>query len=134
MDELEDIRRKKREELLERLRKREEARAPPEKPITINDLNFHDVVRRYPLVVIDCWAPWCAPCKIMDSVIKKMASEYAGKVVFGKLNIDQNRATALHYKVSSIPTLLIMKDGKEVDRIVGAVPKKAVEDRLQPYL
>jgi len=134
MDELEEIRRKKREELLERLRKKEAAKPPPDRPITINDLNFHDVVSRYPLVVVDCWAPWCAPCKIMDFVIKKLAPEYAGKAVFGKLNIDQNRATALHYQVSSIPTLLIMKDGREVDRIVGAVPKKVVEAKLQRYL
>jgi thioredoxin 1 len=130
MDELEEIRKKKMKELLDRKKRLDEAKSFPNTPIVITDASFAETIRRYPLVVVDCWAAWCAPCKKIAPIIDKLAQELAGKVVFAKLNTDENRATAIHYQVMSIPTLLIMKGGVEVDRIVGAVPKKVIEGKL----
>jgi thioredoxin 1 len=134
MDELEEIRKKKMRELMEATRKKEEAKDYPDRPITITDSNFHETIRRYPLIVVDCWAAWCAPCRMIAPVIDELAREYAGKAVFGKLNTDENRVTSMHYNIMSIPTLLIMKQGVEVDRIIGAVPKKVIEGKLQKHL
>jgi thioredoxin 1 len=134
MDELEEIRKKKMKELLDRKKQLDEAKTYPNMAIVINDTSFHETIQRYPLVVVDCWAAWCAPCKKITPIIDKLAQELAGKVVFAKLNTDENRATAIHFQVMSIPTLLIMKGGVEVDRIVGAVPKKVIEGKLLKFI
>ncbi|NIS83360.1 MAG: thioredoxin [Anaerolineales bacterium] len=103
-------------------------------PLTVGDDDFNQVVQRYPLIVIDCWAAWCGPCRMVAPVIDELAKAYAGTVVFGKLNVDENPETAVRFNVMSIPTLLIMKDGTEVDRIVGAVPKPSIEAKLRRHL
>jgi thioredoxin 1 len=123
MDELEVIRARKMEELLRR------ARAPVE-PVEVSDTNFSENVNRPGLVVIDCWAEWCGPCKMISPIIDQLAKEYAGKVLFGKLNVDQNPVTATKFDIMSIPTLLIIKDSKIVERIVGAVSKGYIESLL----
>jgi thioredoxin 1 len=134
MDELEEIRKKKMKELLDRKKRLDEAKSFPNTAIVITDASFHETIQRFPLVVVDCWAAWCAPCKKIALIIDKLAQELAGKVVFAKLNTDENRATAIQYQVMSIPTLLIMKGGVEVDRIVGAVPKKVIEGKLIKFI
>ncbi|MDH5783180.1 MAG: thioredoxin [Candidatus Bathyarchaeota archaeon] len=103
-------------------------------PLTVNDADFDQVMQQYPLLVIDCWAAWCGPCRMVAPIIDELAKDYAGKVVFGKLNVDENPKTAMRFDIMSIPTLLIIKNGKEVDRIIGAVPKQSVEAKLRRHM
>lgn len=102
--------------------------------IEVTDSNFNEVIRSNRLVVIDCWAPWCAPCRVMTPIINDLAKEYAGKILFGKLNVDENPRVPAEYQVMSIPTFLIFKDGVLVERIVGAMPKKILEQKFIKYM
>lgn len=102
--------------------------------IHITNSNFEEVVSKNPLVLIDFFADWCMPCRMMAPVIEELAREYAGKVLVGKLNVDENPAIADRFQVFSIPTIVIIEAGKEVDRIVGFVSKSQVEARLKKYL
>jgi thioredoxin 1 len=86
------------------------------------------------LVLIDFWASWCGPCTAQAPTIEELAKEYAGKVLVGKINVDENPATAEFYQIFSIPTLLVMKNGKEVDRIVGLCPKNHIDAALKKHL
>lgn len=100
-------------------------------PVTITDANFTQEVEKSQLpVLLDMWAPWCGPCRMIAPVIEQLASELAGKVKVAKLNTDENQMTASRFNVRSIPTLLVLKDGKEIDRIVGAAPKQEILRRL----
>jgi thioredoxin 1 len=102
--------------------------------VHITDSNFNEVVGKNPLVLVDFFADWCMPCRMMAPVVEELAKEYAGKVLFGKINVDENPATADRFQVFSIPTLVIIKNGEEVDRIVGFMPKNQIEARLKKYL
>ena len=106
----------------------------PTEPITATDDKFGDMIQKYPLVVVDCWAPWCAPCLMVAPIVEELAKEYQGKIVFGKLNTDENRETMRKYSIMSIPTLLIFKSGKLVDRSVGAMPKEVLEPDITKHL
>jgi thioredoxin 2 len=104
-------------------------------PLTITDANFSAEVEHSPLpLLLDMWAPWCGPCKMIAPVIEQLASDYAGRLRVGKLNVDENPVTAERYNVRSIPALLVFKAGQEVDRMVGAQPKAAILRRLEPFL
>jgi thioredoxin 1 len=130
MDELEAIRQKKMEEL----KKSRESASYPYKPVTVTDADFNEFVSKHPLVVVDCWAEWCGPCRMVGPIIDALASEYAGKIVFGKLNSDNNRTTMMKYRITGIPTLLVFKNGELVDSIVGAAPKEYLLQRLKPLM
>jgi thioredoxin 1 len=86
------------------------------------------------LVVVDMWAEWCGPCKMMEPVLEEIINEKGGSVQLVKINIDQNQETPVKYSVMNIPTLLFFKDGKEVDRVIGAVPKKQLEKKIEGNL
>jgi thioredoxin 2 len=102
------------------------------KPVTVTDATFPAEVERSPVpVLLDMWAPWCGPCRMIAPVLEGLASEWAGRVRVAKLNIDENPATAERFEVRSIPTLLVLKGGREVDRIVGVQPRAEIERRLQ---
>lgn len=103
-------------------------------PLTITDGTFVEAVKKYPLLVADCWAPWCGPCKMVAPVLEEMAKEYAGRVVFGKLNVDENPRIATEYAIMAIPTLFIFKNGEPVDVIQGALPKPYLEARIKEWL
>jgi len=102
--------------------------------IELNDASFDEVIKQYPLMVVDCWAEWCAPCKMVAPVIEELASDYRGRITFGKLNVDFNRTVPSRFGVSSIPTLLIFKNGQLVDQKVGAMPKQQLETELIKHL
>jgi thioredoxin 1 len=128
LDELEQIRERKLRKLMNQM-----STPSIEKPIVVSDRNFDQTVKSYPLIVVDCWAAWCAPCRAIAPMVDEMAKEYTGKVVFGKLNVDENPETAQKFGVMAIPTLLIMKNGQEVDRIVGVLPKNQLEAKVSSY-
>lgn len=102
-----------------------------DKTVGITDASFGDLVKTNQNVVVDCWAAWCGPCRMLSPVIDELAEEYSGKVVFGKLNVDENNKVAVEYNIMSIPTLLFFRGGRLVDRVVGAAPKKQLEDKLK---
>jgi thioredoxin 1 len=105
------------------------------KPITFTDENFEkEVVNSDKPVLIDFWAVWCGPCKIIAPVIEELAGEYDGKVKVGKLDVDENQQVSIKYGVRSIPTLLIFKNGKVKDTIIGAVPKAQIVQKLDSAL
>ena len=104
-------------------------------PVTVTDENFAAEVERSPLpVLLDMWAAWCGPCRMIAPVIEELATELAGRVKVAKLNVDDNKQTAARFGVRSIPTLLVLKDGREVDRLVGALPKQEILRRLQSFI
>ena len=105
------------------------------KPLTVTDGTFASAVECSPLpVLLDMWAPWCGPCRMIAPVIEELAQQMAGRVRVGKLNVDENPATAARFGVQSIPTLLILNEGREIDRIVGAQPKAAIVQLLQQVI
>ena len=131
MDELEKIRRK----MLQKLMEREETVSEmPDRPIEVNESNFDEVISKYDTVVVDFWAPWCGPCRLLAPVIEQLAKEMKGKVVFAKLNTDENPKIAMRYRVMSIPTLILFKNGKIVDRNVGAMPADMLRDWIRRYI
>ena len=91
----------------------------------------HDLEK---LVLVDLWAEWCGPCKMMEPVLEEIADEYGDRVKIIKLNIDQNQETPLKFGVMNIPTLLLFREGKEIDRVVGAYPKKQLLKKIEPHL
>ncbi|MEM1525035.1 MAG: thioredoxin [Nitrososphaerales archaeon] len=132
IDELERLKQKKLREMMNRIKG--EKQDLPSEPIELTDENFKEAIRKYPLLVVDFWAEWCGPCHMIAPIIEELAREYKGKIVFGKLNVDLNNATAMEYGIMSIPTLLIFKNGKLVDQIIGAMPKKILESTITQYL
>ena len=99
-------------------------------PIKVTDANVETNVKKYPLMVVDCWAPWCRLCRMVGPIIEELAKEMQGKIVFGKLNVDENRATSAKHGIMSIPTLLVFKSGNLVDNIIGAMPKEMLLGKI----
>ena len=105
------------------------------KPVVIEDANFDEVVlQAKTAVLVDFWAPWCGPCRMVAPVVDELAEEYEGKVGFGKVNIDENPKIASRFGIMSIPTLLIFKDGKPLSNIVGFRPKAELKRSLDAAL
>jgi thioredoxin 1 len=133
-DQLEEIRKKRLEQMKKNIiNKGEKMNNMPNTPININDADFDENIKKYSTIVIDCWAPWCGPCRMVGPVIDDLAKEMQGKIVFGKLNVDENQTTAVRYQIMSIPSLLVFKNGKLVDKLVGAMPKEMLIQKLEPY-
>ena len=135
MDELEEIKKRKLEQLKKQYMNGGQKMKEniPNTPIQLTDADIDENIKKYDTVVIDCWAPWCGPCRMVGPIINELAKEMQGKVVFGKLNVDENQATSMKYKIMSIPTLLVFQKGNLVDRIIGALPKEMLKQKLEPY-
>lgn len=133
--ELEEIRKKKMEELKKKYidggKNMEENL--PDAPIKLTDSDIENAIKKYETIAIDCWAPWCGPCRIFTPIIDELASEMKGKIVFGKLNVDENPGTSAKHQIMSIPTLLVFKNGELVDRLVGVYPKDELKKKLETY-
>ncbi len=106
----------------------------PDEPVQVTDSNFDEFVKKYPKVVVDCWAPWCGPCRMLSPTIDQLAKDMKGKIAFAKLNTDDNYGTAGKYRIASIPTLLLFRDGQLVNRFVGAAPRATVEQNIKSAL
>jgi len=131
-EELSKIREKKLKSMLESLSR---SKNTQENLITdVSDATFDSFTKEHDLVLIDCWAPWCAPCRMVAPTVDALAKKYAGKLTVGKLNTDDNQSTAMRLDIMGIPTLLLFKKGKLVDRIVGAYPKDIIESRVKQHL
>lgn len=103
--------------------------------VVLNDANFEDeVLKSDKPVLVDFWAEWCAPCRIIAPILEEISAEYSDKLKVGKVDVDNNPKVSMNYGIRSIPTLLIFKDGKAVDQIIGAVPKSAIMEKITPHL
>lgn len=122
-NEIEKIKRRKLKEMQEKAKR----------PVNLSDGNFKEAIQNNPLVLVDFYADWCHPCQMIAPEIDALASSYQ-KLLVAKLNVDENQQTAREYGVMSIPTLILFKEGKEVERIIGAVPRSAIEEKIKPYL
>jgi len=131
--ELERIKQAKLREKMKRLASEKQGTSLNE-PVEMTDATFKEMIQNHLLVVVDCWAPWCGPCQMVAPVIKELARDYAGKILFGKLNVDKNQEVSTQYGIMSIPTLLVFKNGKLVDTIIGAIPRQMLEPKIRSYL
>ena len=135
MNELEKIRKSKLEQLKKQYMnggKNMEGNMP-NTPLNVTDADIDEHIKKYQTIVIDCWAPWCGPCRMVGPVIEDLAKEMQGKIVFGKLNVDENPQTSAKHQIMSIPTMLVFKNGNLVDRLIGALPKDALKAKLETY-
>jgi thioredoxin 1 len=105
------------------------------KPVELNETNFElEVLKANTPVLVDFWAVWCGPCKMIAPIVDELAVEYEGKLKIGKVDVDNHQQIAMQYGIRSIPTLLVFKNGKVVEQIVGAAPKKSLIEKLSKYL
>jgi thioredoxin 1 len=103
-------------------------------PLQVSEATFSkEVLEAHELVIVDFWAPWCAPCRMIAPILEEIAKEYAGKVKVVKVNTDENQSTAVNYGIMSIPTLMFFRNGEMVDQVVGAVPKHMLVDKINYY-
>jgi thioredoxin 2 len=104
-------------------------------PLVVTDANFAEQVERSPLpVLLDMWAPWCGPCRMVAPVVEELSGELAGRIRVAKLNVDENPVTSGRFQIQSIPALLVLQNGTEIDRIIGAQPKAEIMRRLQRFI
>ena len=132
-EEISAIMKRKKEILEEKLRSMNEIKKI-NKPINLNDSNFDIEKSKYSLLVVDFWAAWCGPCKMVSPIIEQLAEQYAGKIVFGKVNVDENPHISQRFGIQSIPTLMILKEGQVIDVMIGALPKGQIENRIKQHI
>ncbi len=105
-----------------------------QEPLILTDSNFSAAITTNELLVVDFWAPWCGPCRMVAPTVEQLATEYVGKVAFGKINVDDNQKVPSQFGVQGIPTLIVFKKGKPVETIVGACPKTQIESKFKPHM
>lgn len=130
-DNIEEIRKKMAQDLMSGGRKQDAAVSHPQ---TVTDSTFLSFISSPNLTVIDFWAVWCAPCRFVSPIIEELAKQYAGRVNFGKLNVDENQMTSARFGIRSIPTIMLFKNGKPVDAVIGAVPKNQIESKILQHI
>ncbi|HEX8245729.1 MAG TPA: thioredoxin [Longimicrobium sp.] len=102
--------------------------------VEVTDQNFQEITGAEQLSMVDFWAVWCGPCRIVAPIVEQLADEYTGKVTVGKMDVDNNPRTPAQFNVRSIPTILFFKDGKVVDQVIGAVPRPVLEGKIKQHL
>ncbi|MBN2297725.1 MAG: thioredoxin [Deltaproteobacteria bacterium] len=105
----------------------------PDKALAVSDSNMDEAIAKYPFFIVDCWAEWCGPCKMLGPIIENLAKKHQGSIVFAKLDVDSNPHTSSKYGIRSIPNLLVFKDGKKVGDIVGAMPEDKLMERINAF-
>ena len=103
-------------------------------PLNLDDSNFAQTINKYPLLLVDFWAPWCGPCRMMSPIIDQVGKEYIGKLVVGKVNVDENPHISGQFGISSIPTLILFKRGQAVNNIIGSVSKGRIDEMVRMHL
>jgi thioredoxin 1 len=103
-------------------------------PLNLDDSNFAPTINKYPLLLVDFWAPWCGPCRMMSPIIDQVGKENIGKLVVGKVNVDENPHISGQFGISSIPTLILFKRGQAVNNIIGSVSKGRIDEMVKMHL
>ena len=103
-------------------------------PLNLDDSNFFQMISKFPLLLVDFWAPWCGPCRMMSPLIDQIGKEYMGKLVVGKVNVDENPTISRQFGISSIPTLILFKKGQAVNKIIGSVSKNKIDEMVRTHL
>lgn len=121
--------------LLRTIMQQPEQTKPLDRPIVVTDSTFAKEVLQSPIpVLVDFWAPWCGPCRIIAPVLEQIAQKYAGKIKVAKMNVDENSFIPMQYYIQAIPTLILYRAGQPVDKIVGALPGPALERRILAHI
>ncbi len=131
-DELTEIRRRKLEALMGENNDKGVKRLS--EVTEVKDNNFEGFIKSAPIIIIDCWAPWCGPCRMLSPIVEQLAAEFEGKIKFGKMNTDENESTPMKFNITAIPTMLVFKNGVQADRIVGAGNKDFMRQKFSKYL
>jgi len=132
-EELKLINEKKMKELQQLVNEKELLKTIKE-PITLSDSTFFETINKFPLMLVDFWAPWCGPCRMMSPIVDQIGRDYPGKLAVGKINVDENQLIARQFSVSSIPTLILFKRGKLLNKIIGAVSKNRINEMVKMHL
>lgn len=103
-------------------------------PITLADSTFFETINKFPLMLVDFWAPWCGPCRMMSPIVDQIGRDYPGKLAVGKINVDENQLIARQFNVSSIPTLILFKRGKLLNKIIGSVSKNRINEMVKMHI
>jgi thioredoxin 1 len=106
----------------------------PDLPVEVTTTDYPEISQRFPFLVIDCWAPWCGPCKQITPIVQTLHEQYKGTMTFAFLNTDENQELAMEFGIMGIPTVLVVKDGQHVDSLVGVMPRAEMERRLKDHL
>jgi len=104
------------------------------KPIVLTDYNFTESVKKHRVLIVDFWASWCGPCKMVSPVIDQLSAELAGKAVFGKINVDDNPRVSSAFGIQSIPTIIIFKNAQAIDRVIGAMTRTQLISKISPHI
>lgn len=103
-------------------------------PLNLEDSTFFQIINKFPIMLVDFWASWCGPCRMMSPIIDQIGKDYLGKLVVGKINVDENPLITRQFSISSIPTLMLFKSGKEVNKIIGSVSKNKIDEMVKMHL
>jgi thioredoxin 1 len=132
-EELKILNEKKMKKLQELITEKEQLKNIKE-PLVLDDSTFSQTINKFPLTLVDFWAPWCGPCRMMSPIIDEIGKDYLGKLVVGKINVDENPLVAGQFGISSIPTLLLFKRGQAVNKIIGSVSKNKIAEMITLHL
>jgi thioredoxin 1 len=132
-EELKILNEKKMKKLQELITEKEQLKNIKE-PLVLDDSTFSQTINKFPLTLVDFWAPWCGPCRMMSPIIDEIGKDYLGKLVVGKINVDENPLVAGQFGISSIPTLLLFKRGQAVNKITGSVSKNKIAEMITMLL
>ena len=132
-EELKILNEKKMKKLQELINEKEQLKNIKE-PLALDDSTFSQTINKFPLTLVDFWAPWCGPCRMMSPIIDEIGKDYLGKLVVGKINVDENPLVAGQFGISSIPTLLLFKRGQAVNKIIGSVSKNKINEMIKTHL